>query len=1081
MSRLIMAVKQWLIGSGLVCLGIVFIVMGAVTPIIVNSSLTSRAKSDSVLKKSNHESRWGSIPGQLDQVIFQTFNFYNIENPDQVLWQGAVPLITEKNGYVYQEFDTFEDVEYSHGSVQFFNYKRLVKTDNCIWSNSTSPNDQITTINPGSFAVWNDFKHLPRERLALYSLYEVLNVFNEGLAEELYVYSMFPNLDTLDLAQANIFTPAGIDPTQGAFIYNDPYFGLGDKSTMGIWVKILIENVASNQFVMPMNITGQLYTFQIAFALSPQQIEQLFSGQLLKFYISAVSTVYSAYSVGDYKCGRINNMNMCDPQYLGALQWATSTVTTNPPNITPFGPSIVDVKTYITGYPEVNYYIKSTPIGNKYPGVSFAVSDYFSLFNVSPEGWPVYSESSLMDVGRMQNFFSLAYSGNFSDIAQQFNLTDETTARVLWDYINGLVDGTALQGRSDPSVYNNLNRGISSEYGMGIVGSETLRGIMSQFASQMPLAVTGVYSYLRAVYNLNLTCEIVVGDILPEAEYICFIEALAWQNDTTGFQQWVGVHWYGLNSIYAYNFMNVSGLTNDQMQSLFGETSPLTGNLSIFDNEIMEHYECENAGSRCSDMFLAEMQWGQGYVSRNLPSIFSLFSITNSSTVCNITQLYLGTDTIVEYYYYAVVNKSEELSYNQTRGLLGSNGLYIPQIFQRYFIYIYELNSTAIEDEFNITSSFLLASYLRSMVNTYYFGGMIATKTVNELLFANNDPLISKFMTKNPLEGGNPALSQQLGRFAQNQTREQWEYIDPSMKTTINSGKSDISKVRKYDSYLGATYANYLKLEYLGEGPRGPNLVMTNANPWANKIPIEGVDGLFFRPSLSKDDSLSYYYEPGCITMKLSYNKTVNHKGLECYRYMMKASQFQNISQNPAQANYWQFGPPGILNLTTIFSVPFFLSSPYFLDADPTLNNLIQYTTLQFDVPERYHSYYDLEKFTGTPISQFQQFQINAELRQDALFPNLGATNRILTGYNTYLPIVYIQRSSLMTRDTVQNHFDYIISGLQAAEAVFILGILVGIMLIIAAALFWLKVTIIKQRVKKGEIMISSKQPMLLA
>ena len=68
-----------------------------------------------------------------------------------------------------------------------------------------------------------------------------------------------------------------------------------------------------------------------------------------------------------------------------------------------------------------------------------------------------------------------------------------------------------------------------------------------------------------------------------------------------------------------------------------------------------------------------------------------------------------------------------------------------------------------------------------------------------------------------------------------------------------------------------------------------------------------------------------------------------------------------------------------------------------------------------------------------------------------------------------------------MTRDTVQNHFDYIISGLQAAEAVFILGILVGIMLIIAAALFWLKVTIIKQRVKKGEIMISSKQPMLLA
>ena len=80
-----MARKQCVIGSTLFIVGLIFIIMSALTPMIVDESLKTQAKEKAILKKSNHESLWGKVPGKLNSVVFQTYNFFNLENPYQVL------------------------------------------------------------------------------------------------------------------------------------------------------------------------------------------------------------------------------------------------------------------------------------------------------------------------------------------------------------------------------------------------------------------------------------------------------------------------------------------------------------------------------------------------------------------------------------------------------------------------------------------------------------------------------------------------------------------------------------------------------------------------------------------------------------------------------------------------------------------------------------------------------------------------------------------------------------------------------------------------------------------------------------
>lgn len=1070
--------RKIVIIAGLTFLAVVCIVMGCISPLIISNSIIETIREKAYLTEDNRHTLWGKLPGQSETIVFQNFHFYNLENANDVLWKGAMPVLTEKNGYLYQEFDTFEDIEYGDDEVSFFNYKRVVKTERCIWGNNTSPNDKITTLNIGSFAVWSQMKNLPREKLALYTLYQIILAFNNDLALLIYTAGVSPLLGGEEIAQKIVFAPAGISEIQGSLIWKDPFYGMGSPSTLITWILALQENTYNETFSMPSNITGALYTIQEYFSLTSDELESIMSGHLLNCYNLIVLVLFSD---ADYNCEQYQGTDMCDPEYLGAIQWTSSLITMSPPGLPSIGPSIASLTSAITGYPEMSYYLSATTIGEKYPGVSFSVAQYFSLFNYNRlNGYPLYDPTSLLDLGRMTRFFNMGSAGNFSEISETFNLTDTQQARVLWDYINSIVDYTALQGRVDPNVYDKNNRGVTSELSIGTAGSQSLNSIFASLSTSMPLSLTAIYDYLRLTFELGYTCQDFVKEILIGREDICEVPEVEWRNETTGFKQWVSVYWYGVNSTFADFFRNVTGLDYEETAILFAD-NVFTRNLSMFDGEIMQHYSCKNAGKRCSGKWLGAMQWGESYVSLNFPSIFSLFSIKNTTSVSEVADLNFGVNYPIEYSDFAMKNDSVVFNSSETLFLLSPLGLLTASIFQQFFIYIFEVNYTQITQEFHVENPDLLANYLRNMLNNYFFNGIFTTKTVNEILWTNEDPIIATQKTLNPLAGGDPSLNPSIVQLGLNQTREQWEYLPASFKSVMRSGKKDIKKVRWYKKFLGADYASILTQVYNGEGPNGPIIEYVNVNPWAEKVKINGGDGWFFFPDIKKSSQLSFYFDPAAFLLTAEYNKTLVINDMECYRFTVPASMLYNATVIPEHAVFYQFGPQGLINQSSVLQMPLFASKPYFLDGDPILNQMVYYTTPQYNIPKNYDSYFDSEFYTGIPMYLVEQLQFNAELKADAMFPLLGSSNLQKFGYNTYMPVMFSQRSGLISEHITEKFFGPLKIALLLQKITLIAGVTIGVLIFASLFLCYLRMKILKKRKIKLELTSQTKHHLLLA
>jgi hypothetical protein len=141
----------------------------------------------------------------------------------------------------------------------------------------------------------------------------------------------------------------------------------------------------------------------------------------------------------NYNCNLYKGEELCDPLYLSAIQWNSSYVTRFPPGGAGATPSIATTNSSTPGFPEIYYYYNATSTETKYPGVNFTEDNYNLLFYYNrTTGWPAYNDSTLLDVGKMNQFFELSYQGNFNELAEILQLPSENHAKVLWDYINAL-------------------------------------------------------------------------------------------------------------------------------------------------------------------------------------------------------------------------------------------------------------------------------------------------------------------------------------------------------------------------------------------------------------------------------------------------------------------------------------------------------------------------------------------------------------------------------------------------------------------------------------------------------------------
>jgi hypothetical protein len=713
------------------------------------------------------------------------------------------------------------------------------------------------------------------------------------------------------------------------------------------------------------------------------------------------------------------------------------------------------------GYPELYYFFNSTSIRNKYGSCNFTIDDYNSLFYYNRKNnFPAYSKFTLLDVGKINSFFEWAYKGRFDLISEMLNLGTETKARILWDYINALIDYTALQGRFDPEVYNIDNRGMTQEISLGTLGSQTLYSLLVGMSETLPIAISSIYNLKRS-FEDKFECGKTVSEILsPESASICSSLELEWSPSSNGISYWIKAYWYDVNSTSWVEFMKLSNLNQSEMIQLFKTNNNLTNTFAKYDKELKINFNCPNIGLRCDPMYMAKMQWGQSMITMNLPSIFQEIFIKNSTSITNYQYLSMGYTGTPEYFAFISAKNLEDsanLTLDQIDLLLSFEGLLNSVVHQNFFLFEYERNYEGQMKLLQIDMPGVMIDYLRYMIDLYALGGLIKTKTVNQILWADyNEPLLIQSKNLSPLLGGNPATNLNSTSLGQNMTQDYFKHVSESMRDGMDTGEQHSKDVRRYRLYGGKPYINLLTQAYLGESPKGPNISYVNYNPWPVEIPIDGTDAWGFKPYITKHSHLKFFLDISGVIFNGIYDKKTTKRNFECLRFIIDPDDLQNVTKNPKNLKYYAFAPNGLVNQTSVLTAPLFGSKPYYLDGDKTLRKLINYTDPSQVEPDKYESSFDIEKYTGTALKAMEQLQYNAELKPDMLYPKLGLYNLKEYGFNTYMPMFFLQRYEILSQHICDKYFGVIHVVLTVILVAQIVGyVLAGIFVILLAVYIW--------------------------
>jgi hypothetical protein len=159
---------------------------------------------------------------------------------------------------------------------------------------------------------------------------------------------------------------------------------------------------------------------------------------------------------------------------------------------------------------------------------------------------------------------------------------------------------------------------------------------------------------------------------------------------------------------------------------------------------------------------------------------------------------------------------------------------------------------------------------------------------------------------------------------------------------------------------------------------------------YANRI--QGSDAnMFGRPVTT--EKLQVFISDIYRSVYIKFDSTVNWNGVKAHRYMLQSKDLLNATQNPENAQYFNYhAPSGMQNLTQASGIPSWASFPHFLNGDPSLVGSI----IGLDPkPEIHSSYLDIEPNTGLLVRAKKRLQVNYQLIPQTFpnFPNTTAAN----------------------------------------------------------------------------------------
>ncbi|XP_019965728.2 platelet glycoprotein 4 [Paralichthys olivaceus] len=259
-----------------------------------------------------------------------------------------------------------------------------------------------------------------------------------------------------------------------------------------------------------------------------------------------------------------------------------------------------------------------------------------------------------------------------------------------------------------------------------------------------------------------------------------------------------------------------------------------------------------------------------------------------------------------------------------------------------------------------------------------------------------------------------------------------WGYTDPMLKKTVgvfypyngtfdgyytvNNGKEDISKVGIIDRWKGERTLPFWNDTYCNM--------------------INGTDASSFPPFVDKKKPLYFFSSDICRSVSASYEKSMDLKGIEVYRYTLQPSTLASPTVNPDNRCFCRDPKTtknctlaGVLDISACKEdITILISLPHFLHGSPSLREAV----LGLNPSEEHHkTFIDVEPTTGFSLRFAKRIQVNMMYGPSKVITVLKKVKDY-----TVFPIVWMNETAALDDETADMFKKELISRIQMLEII---------------------------------------------
>lgn len=213
--------------------------------------------------------------------------------------------------------------------------------------------------------------------------------------------------------------------------------------------------------------------------------------------------------------------------------------------------------------------------------------------------------------------------------------------------------------------------------------------------------------------------------------------------------------------------------------------------------------------------------------------------------------------------------------------------------------------------------------------------------------------------------------------------------------------------------------------------------------PWWSSVTanmINGTDGARFAPSIDKDDELYLLVTEICRSVKVTYDSTVDFKGIDLYRFTLPKEAFESGDINANNKGFCVTGlqkkclPSGLQDINPCKGglrkgPPIVASFPNFYFGNPLLSKIFKMNP----VKTQDETYIDIEPNTGLSMRFHKRVQVNM------VVSNFSIINMLLnigTSRPVFFPVFYLDESAEISDEDADDFKKKVLLPLRAIKAV---------------------------------------------